>query len=161
MIYFHILNNFCLKHFFLLFIFFYSNISTIQKNQIYCVNTFSIDCTVSLLFYNYCRYYRKNFSKRYPFRKTVSFPQNQFSEQNRKVSSIGFESEDYMLHGQRALWPGYPCSNGKLPFSHCQRNIAESTKLEVTATLVFLLFPFSFFSTQQQIYAIRWRVCLL
>lgn len=74
-------------------------------------------------------HYRKKFSKRYPFRKAVSFPQNQFSEQNRKVSSIGFESEDYMLHGQRALWLGYPCSNGKLPFSHCQGNIAESTKL--------------------------------
>lgn len=61
-----------------------------------------------------------------------------------------------MLHGQRALWSGYPCSNGKLPFSHCQGNIAESTKLEVTATLVYL-FSFSFFSTQQQIYTIRWR----
>lgn len=48
-------------------------------------------------------HYRKKFLKRYPFRKAVSFPQNQFSEQNRKVSSIGFESEDYMLHGQRAL----------------------------------------------------------
>lgn len=91
-------------------------------------------------------HYREKFSKRYPFHEEVSF---QFSEQNRKVSPIGFESEDYMLYGQRALWPGYPCSNGKLPFSHCQGNIAESTKLEVTATLVFLfsfLFFFSLFS---------------
>lgn len=86
-------------------------------------------------------HYREKFSKRYPFHEAVSF---QFSEQNRKVSPIGFESEDYMLHGQRAFWTRYPCSNGKLPFSHCQGNIAESTKLEVTATLVFLL-SFLFF----------------
>lgn len=94
-------------------------------------------------------HYRKKFLKRYSFRKAVSFPQNQFSEQNRKVSSIGFESEDYMLHGQRALWLGYPCSNGKLPFSHCQGNIAESTKLgdnchsRFSSFFLFLFSPLS------------------
>lgn len=91
-------------------------------------------------------HYRKKFLKRYPFHKAVSFPQNQFSEQNRKVSSIGFESEDYMLHGQRALWLGYPLVQMANYLSPIAKEISPNRRNSgVTATLVFLLFSFFFF----------------